>query len=86
MCLNTILIIESTSANSNAQPKLSTVNPGTMRLANHARKALITNVNNPRVITVTGKVKIIKIGLISKLRAASTIAKIKAVIKLDTPT
>ena len=86
MCLKTILIMERTKANKIAQPKLSTTNPGTIKLASQTKNALITNVNKPRVNIVTGKVSKIRIGLINKFKAPNTTAKIKAAKKPETAT
>jgi hypothetical protein len=65
----------------NAQKKPSTLNPDTSLDASRIMIALITNRNNPRVMIVTGKVKITSIGFISRLRMANTIASIRAVAK-----
>lgn len=44
----------------------------------------MTNKNNPKVITVTGKVRITKIGFIKRFSNPKTIATITAVPKLAT--
>lgn len=48
--------------------------------------ALITNKNNPKVIIVIGKVRIIKIGLIIKFKIDKTTATIIAVVYESTYT
>jgi len=46
----------------------------------------MTNKNNPNVKMVTGKVRIIRIGLTKKFSNASTIATVKAVVNSSTTT
>jgi hypothetical protein len=58
-----------------------TVNPGTIYAVNANKTALIIIVNNPRVITFTGNVSIIIIGLIDKFIRPIIKVAIKAVKK-----
>lgn len=62
-------------------PRISKPEPGVKALANQRVKALITNVNKPKVSKVIGKVKICKIGLTKALTRPITRAAIKAVTK-----
>ncbi len=57
----------------------STLNPGTRLLASSMMKALINSKKIPKVITVTGSVNRISIGLMNKFKTASTTATITAV-------
>lgn len=63
------------------KPRISNPEPGVMELANHRVKALITNVNRPKVMKVTGNAKICKIGRIMAFTKPMTIAAIKAAVK-----
>jgi hypothetical protein len=67
-----------------AVQKESTLNPPTISEHNKIIIALITNKNKPKVIMVTGKVNITKIGFINKLSNPNTTATIKEVVKLAT--
>ncbi len=72
------LTSESTKLNINAHQNPATANPGTIEETKITRIALITNVNNPKVRIVIGKVKSIKIGFRTALaipkRTLTTIA------------
>ena len=61
-----------------------TRNPGTIALTKRITIPLITNVNNPRVKILIGRVKIISIGLIIALIMPKTTATTIAVKKLST--
>jgi hypothetical protein len=63
------------------KPRISNPEPGVMELANHRVKALITNVNKPKVMKVIGNAKICKIGRIMAFTKPMTIAAIKAAVK-----
>ena len=67
--------------NNNAHQNPSTTKPGTILPAKIIIIALITNRNNPNVITVTGIVKINKIGRTNPFSRASTTATINEVNK-----
>ena len=75
---------ESTIEKRSAQPKLLTSKPGTKVLTNKIIKALIIKAKIPKVRMVMGKVRIIKIGLITILTKPKTIATITAVQKSAT--
>ena len=62
--------------------KLTTAKPGKTAEANNTSKALITKVNKPKVKMLIGKVRRIKIGLITALINPKTTTKINAVQKL----
>ena len=64
--------------NNNAVQKLETPKPSTSLSANRMIKAFITNKNKPKVIMVTGKVKIISNGFTRILSTARTTATIIA--------
>lgn len=75
--LKTKLIIERIMLNNKAVQKLAIEKPSTMAEVNMINKALITNVNNPRVKILIGNVKITKIGfsttlIIPKINATKT--------------
>jgi hypothetical protein len=69
-----------------AVQKESIAKPRTMFAHNSIIIALITNKNNPKVRIVTGKVKIIIMGLINILSNPRTIATINAVVNPATRT
>ena len=56
--------MDKTRLKSSAHQKPSTLKPETRLVVNKIRRALITNVNKPKVKMLTGNVKITKIGLI----------------------
>jgi len=62
----------------------STAKPPTILVHSKIIMALITNKNNPKVIKVTGNVKITKIGFIKRFNNPRTTATIIAVAKLAT--
>ena len=66
------------------KPRISKPEPGVKALANQRVKALITNVNKPKVSKVIGNVKRRKIGLIKALTSPITSAAIRATTKLLT--
>ncbi len=70
----------------NAVQNESTANPPTILVHSKIMIAFITNKNSPKVITVTGKVKITNIGFINRFSNPKTIATIIAVVKLATCT
>ena len=70
----------------NAVQKESTAKPPTILVHNKIIIAFITSKNKPKVITVTGKVRITKIGFIKRLSNPKTTATITAVPKLATCT
>ena len=57
-----------------AVQKPFTLKPLTILSANNIIIAFITNKNNPKVITVTGIVNSVKMGLITVFKKANTIA------------
>jgi hypothetical protein len=67
-----------------AVQNVSTAKPPTIFEQRIIIKALITNKNNPKVTTVTGKVKNTSNGLINVLSNPKTNATIIEVIKLET--
>ena len=69
-----------------AVKKESTAKPPTILVHNKIIKALITNKNNPKVIMVTGNVRITRIGFIKILSNPKTIATIIEVEKSATET
>lgn len=75
-----------TILNNNAQPKLSTLNPGTRLLVNKIIRALMTKVNNPSVRMVIGRVRRKSNGFIVTLIIPRTRATIRAVVKSATCT
>ena len=80
IALRAALTIAKTKPKSKADQKLAILNPGTMALAKRINKALIIKVNNPRLKTLIGKVKIRSIGRIKvlirpKIRPATKAAK-----------
>jgi hypothetical protein len=72
--------------NNIAHKNPSTLNPGTNALTRSTMIPLMTNVNSPSVIIVTGRVKIIRIGLRIAFATPKTTATTTAVIKLETCT
>ena len=70
--------------NNKAPKKPSTLKPSTSFEHNNIITALITNKNNPKVTTVTGKVKSTNIGFTNKFNNPKTIATIIEVVKLST--
>ncbi|MNR39324.1 hypothetical protein D3C85_1575270 [compost metagenome] len=76
-------MIEVTSDNKklniNAHQNPSTLNPSISFAPHIIINALITKRNNPRVMIVTGNVRITKMGLIIMLRSPKTTATINAV-------
>ena len=72
--------------NSNAIQKPLTVKPSIKLFAIKIIHALITNRNKPKVITVIGKVKMIKIGLTIMFSNPRTIATITAEVNPSTAT
>jgi len=72
--------------NKMAVQKLSTANPPTISLHNIIISAFITNRNNPKVISVTGNVSRMRMGLINTFKSPRTIATIMEVLKLATET
>ena len=65
---------------------LSTVKPAIKLSANRMIIALIIKRKRPKVIMVTGKVKITNIGFTIKFKRLSTIATMIAVVYVSTPT
>src|SRR5260221_3744912 len=80
------LMRETTRLKRSAHQNPSTVNPGTILLANRTSNALITRRNNPKVMMVNGKVRITNKGFTNKLRIPITNATTSAVHKLTTCT
>lgn len=64
--------------NNNAHQKPSTLNPVNHRPARRMIRAFITNKNNPKVTTVTGKVSKISTGRRVALRNANSMATKRA--------
>lgn len=62
----------------------STMKPGTKKVVILRTMALTTKMNNPKVITVNGKVKRSKIGFMKVLIIPSTIAASNAEVKEST--
>ena len=60
--------------------------PGTMRVVSQTRKALMTKVNKPRVMTFKGKVRSLIMGLMKVLRSPKTRATRIPVVRLSTMT
>ena len=75
-----------TTPNKIAQPQVSTVNPGTTKVANLIMAALITRVNKPRVKILIGSVNKTKIGFTIKFKRPRTRAAAKAAKKFFTCT
>ena len=65
---------DNSKLNNKAVQNPLTENPSRNSLAKRMIQALITNRNNPRVITVIGKVKMIRIGFKIAFNNAKTIA------------
>ena len=63
-----------------AVKNVSTLNPPTIFVHNKIISALITSKNNPKVIMVTGNVRITNIGLTNILSNPRTMATISAVV------
>lgn len=78
------LITESTIAKSNADKNPFTWNSGTKLDTKRIITALITNVNNPKVRILTGRVSRRSRGRITALRIPSTRAATNAVVKFGT--
>lgn len=78
--------MESKILNIIAVQKPSTVKPVTILPANKISNVLITSKNNPKVIMVTGNVKMTKIGFKKANRNPKTKATIMATVKLSTCT
>lgn len=76
--------MERTIAPSIAGSQPSTINPGTNRLVIRKTIALTINMNSPKVITVKGRVRRSKTGLIKVLITPKTIAASKAEVKEST--
>lgn len=76
-----ILRTDNTIDPNNAAKKPSTANPGTSLATSKNIRALITNVNNPNVSRLIGRVKISNIGLIEILIIPITKADQKAAAK-----
>jgi hypothetical protein len=70
----------------NAVMKESTLKPPTILAHKSIKTALITNKNNPKVNTVTGSVKSIRIGLTKIFNKPKTMATIIEVVKFSTYT
>lgn len=66
------------------KPSIWKSEPGMRALANHRVKALMTNVNKPKVSKVTGNDKILRIGLTKALTNPITITATRAATKLLT--
>ena len=66
--------------------KESTLKPPTILAHKSIKTALITNKNNPKVNTVTGSVKSIRIGLTKIFNKPKTMATIIEVVKFSTYT
>jgi hypothetical protein len=73
------LIIAKTREKRIAQPKLSKLNPGTIKETNQLIKPIITRVKRPKVKIFIGKVKIKRMGLIIVFKIPKTIATTIAV-------
>ncbi len=67
-----------------AQRKLSILKPGIMAAVSITKAALRMSVNNPKVITVMGRVKMNRIGLIVTLMTAKTNDARSAIVKSST--
>ena len=74
-----LLSSANTRENAIAQIKLATVNPGTSALVNITISPMMTNVNNPSVMMLIGKVRKIRIGRIVELMKPKTTATTSAV-------
>lgn len=79
-------MIESIRLKSSAHQKLAMLKPGTKALVSIMRNAFRTNVNNPSVNMLIGKVKIKMTGLTNALISPKTNAVIKAAAKPSTVT
>lgn len=77
-------MIDKTMLNIKAHQNPSTLNPGTRLAANIITNAFITNVNNPKVRIVIGRVRIRRTGFINALITPKTTAATKAATKLVT--
>lgn len=69
-----------------AVQKELTLNPSTKWSQSNIIPVLINNKNNPKVITVMGKVNNTKIGFTKKLSKPKTIANVRAVVNSSTTT
>ncbi len=78
--------IVNTIENTIAVKKLSTLNPRTIFETIITIKASITKVNRPKVIIVTGRERIKRIGFTKIFKAAKTKATIKATLNEETVT
>lgn len=67
-----------------AVQNVSTAKPPTILVHSSIIMAFITNKNKPKVMNVTGNVKITKIGFIKRFNNPRTTATITAVAKLAT--
>ena len=70
----------------NAVKKESTLKPPTILAHNKIKIALITSKNKPKVNTVTGRVKRMRIGLTNTFSNPKTMATIIEVVKFSTYT
>lgn len=80
----TVETIDSTIAPKIAGIQPSTTNPGTKSVVILKTIALTMNINNPRVMIVSGKVKSTSTGLIKVLIMPKTIAAKSAEVKVST--
>ncbi len=76
--------IDRTMAPSIAGIQPSTMKPGTKKVVILRTMALTTKINNPRVMTVRGKVRRSKIGLMKVLIMPRTMAASRAEVKEST--
>lgn len=74
-------MIDKTILNMRAHQNPSTLNPGTKLAAIRITAALITNVNNPKVRIVIGRVRIIRMGFMNALIIPKTTAATSAATK-----
>lgn len=80
----TVEAMERTMAPRIAGIQPSTMKPGTKKVVILRTMALTTKINNPRVITVSGKVRRSKIGLMKVFIMPRTMAASKAEVKEST--
>jgi hypothetical protein len=73
------LTMARTTAASSAVPNPSILNPGTILLVIRSNTAFITNVNNPSVRILIGRVRMTSIGLMIAVRIPHTTATTKSV-------
>ncbi len=78
------LMIDKTMLNIRAHQNPSTVNPVTIFAARRIITALITNVNNPKVKIVIGRVRRRRTGFMNALIIPKTTATTRAAVKLAT--